>query len=141
MAWAPTEVAGTQDAPSQSGSHTSCISNDFFVFSMPDDYLVFWDDILGILGEVFGDRPAWHSFSKRLFSNFFIHVDYFHRQNFYAECNCNNRIFSKCISYKKQMNDNSTPSVSGGRQCDICLLCHPPQYTHTRCLLRAIFFE
>ena len=41
MAWAPTEVAGTQDAPSQSGSHTSCISNDFFVFSMPDDYLVF----------------------------------------------------------------------------------------------------
>ena len=39
------------------------------------------------------------------------------------------------------MNDNSTPSVSGGRQCDICLLCHPPQYTHTPCLLRAIFFE
>ena len=62
MAWAPTEVAGTQDAPSQSGSHTSCISHDFFVFSMPDDLSCIWDDILGILCEVFGDRPAWHFF-------------------------------------------------------------------------------
>ena len=32
MAGSPTEVAGTQEAPSHSGSHTSWVSNELYVF-------------------------------------------------------------------------------------------------------------
>ena len=61
MAWAPTEVAGTQDAPSHRGSHTSCIWDDMFcildtVFGISNNLSCTWDDLLRIWDDVFGSN-------------------------------------------------------------------------------------